>query len=212
MKSITEFLKTSSQLHTGSGFVLVILGAIAILAPFISSMTLTGLVSICAVAGGLTIATFAYRQNTWLKKIAVFVGGILFTIIGALMFYTPIISLESLTLVAIAVFIADGIMQLYLAYENRKQSWGWNVMSGICGLALAGLLVYNWPVSSLYALGTLFGVRIIFSGVQMIVAGIVSTEIIGTAEDVINEVTPQQAESVVEAQEISDFNPTPATA
>jgi uncharacterized membrane protein HdeD (DUF308 family) len=58
-----------------------------------------------------------------------------------------------------------GIFQIILGFRLRPHDgWGWIVASGVIAL-IVGILIYiQWPMSSGYAIGTLAGISLAFTG------------------------------------------------
>ncbi|MGI9241059.1 MAG: HdeD family acid-resistance protein, partial [Verrucomicrobiales bacterium] len=52
-----------------------------------------------------------------------------------------------------------------------EKGWGWLLASGVITLLLAIMIGRQWPVSGGWAIGTLFGINILFSGWAMIFTG-----------------------------------------
>jgi len=42
--------------------------------------------------------------------------------------------------------------------------WGWQLFSGIISVLLGIMLWQDWPLSGLWAIGVLIGIRLLFSG------------------------------------------------
>ena len=63
------------------------------------------------------------------------------------------------------MFIAKGVFQLVLGFRLRPHDgWGWIVTSGVIAI-LVGLMIWvQWPMSTAYALGTLAGISLAFTG------------------------------------------------
>jgi uncharacterized membrane protein HdeD (DUF308 family) len=82
------------------------------------------------------------------------------------MLYMPAAGVVALTAV-LAVYIAlEGVLELVLfGVVRRLPGSVWFLVDGIVSLALAGLIFWGWPASSLWAVGTLVGVSLLFSGV-----------------------------------------------
>ena len=63
------------------------------------------------------------------------------------------------------MFVAKGVFQIVLGFRLRPHDgWGWIVASGIVALLVGVLIWAQWPMSSLYALGTLAGISLAFTG------------------------------------------------
>jgi len=66
---------------------------------------------------------------------------------------------------AAAIFLAKGVTQLILGFQMRPHSgWGWMIFSGILS-AIVGILIWIYfPGSTVFTLGTLAGISLIFTG------------------------------------------------
>jgi uncharacterized membrane protein HdeD (DUF308 family) len=75
-----------------------------------------------------------------------------------------------LTLVLAAYFVAHGAGLLILALRARKKrGWRWIFLfDGFLSFLLGSLILKSWPISGLWAVGILVGIRIIFSGLRML--------------------------------------------
>jgi uncharacterized membrane protein HdeD (DUF308 family) len=75
----------------------------------------------------------------------------------------------SLTLVLASLFLIEGILDIVLFFKMRPmQGSTWVLLDGIITLFL-GLMIYaQWPSSSAWAIGTLVGISMIFSGVARV--------------------------------------------
>jgi uncharacterized membrane protein HdeD (DUF308 family) len=63
------------------------------------------------------------------------------------------------------VFIAKGVVQLILGFRFRPNAnWGWIVAAGVVAVILGLMILAQWPFSSVWVLGTLAGISLIFSG------------------------------------------------
>ena len=59
-----------------------------------------------------------------------------------------------------------------LAFHVRPhKGWGWMLFSAALSVLLGFMLLREWPLSGLWAVGTLVGINLIFSGVAMLSIG-----------------------------------------
>jgi len=71
-----------------------------------------------------------------------------------------------------AYLLADGIFGALLAFQFRpEQGWGWMLFSAAMAGLLGVLLLKEWPLSGLWAIGTLVGINMLFAGFAMISIG-----------------------------------------
>jgi uncharacterized membrane protein HdeD (DUF308 family) len=75
----------------------------------------------------------------------------------------------SLTLVLASLFLVEGILDIVLFFKMRPMHGStWVLLDGIITLLL-GLMIYaQWPSSSAWAIGTMVGISMIFSGVARV--------------------------------------------
>jgi uncharacterized membrane protein HdeD (DUF308 family) len=81
----------------------------------------------------------------------------------------PVLGVATLTLVLAVLFLTEGILNVILFFKMRPMHGSnWVLIDGII-TALLGLMIYmQWPSSSAWAIGTLVGISMIFSGVARV--------------------------------------------
>ena len=71
----------------------------------------------------------------------------------------------ALTLALAIYLFAEGVLELILSFQIRaRQGRGWLLLDGIVTLILGVLIWRTWPASTEWAIGTLVGISMIFSG------------------------------------------------
>jgi uncharacterized membrane protein HdeD (DUF308 family) len=95
--------------------------------------------------------------------------GVAYLCFGAYLIVHPILGVASLTLVLASLFLVEGILDIVLFFKMRPMHGStWVLLDGIITLLL-GLMIYaQWPSSSAWAIGTLVGISMIFSGVARV--------------------------------------------
>ena len=92
-------------------------------------------------------------------------SGIMYLIAGAAMVLSTIPSLELITLVVGLVLLLGGIVRLVVAFTLlREEGSAWRFFNAVVSLVLGGMVVWSWPASSVWLLGTIIAVEMIFSG------------------------------------------------
>lgn len=197
MNALTHFFKDTSKLHAVAGMSIVLMGILALVSPFITGVAASSLSAILLMAGGSVGCVLAFREDKFTHGLLKFGAGALAIVAGVFMFSTPVMSLAALTGILMAFFVVDGCYSLYVAYQLRKEtSWGWTVFSGLCSIALAVLLYMDWPFSGLYAIGTLVGVRLIISGMTMVITGFFTHAVADNTETLLEEIEKEQVAEV----------------
>jgi len=76
-----------------------------------------------------------------------------------------LLGLLSLTLLLAVYLLIAGIVEFVHAFKIRpRHGSGWLIVDGIVTLLLAFMIWRSWPYSSVWAIGTLIGVSMLFSG------------------------------------------------
>ncbi len=99
------------------------------------------------------------------KALLVLLIGLLTAITGGFMLTQPLEGLGALTLFLAAYFMVTGFLELIAAMQIRPtQGWGWLLFNGVVTLALGLIIWRQFPVSGVWAVGLLFGIKLMMSG------------------------------------------------
>lgn len=160
------------------GVVFLIGGTFAIFMPLIASLATTLAVGWALVfIGGLQLV-HSWGVRAWGGFIFQAVIGVVIIIGGFGVLLQPISAAAVLTLLLGAVFVVKGVMQVILGFRYRPHSnWGWLVASGIIAVVLGAMIVFAWPWSTEWVLGTLAGISLIFSGWTYIMLAIAAKRV-----------------------------------
>jgi uncharacterized membrane protein HdeD (DUF308 family) len=75
----------------------------------------------------------------------------------------------TLTLVVACYILAEGVFAVVAFFRLRRlRGAAWFLVSGITSLLLGGLILVYWPLSSLWAVGTLMGISLLLGGIARI--------------------------------------------
>jgi len=62
-------------------------------------------------------------------------------------------------------FIIEGVWKIVMSIQYRHYAiWGWLFITGIISLILGVMIWMQWPSSSLWIVGFLLGINLIFTG------------------------------------------------
>ncbi len=199
MKNLLKLLKDNAKLNVVAGITLSLLGILCINLPFLSGLTIAGGMSLAMVAYGITTSVFAFSKDKITHKIFSFISGILVALLGVLMLITPVVNLYALAMVSVYYFIIDGLMNLITTYQMRKTKvWGWSLLHGITSLVLAASLIVQWPLSSIYIIGTLVGIRFIFNGLNIVLLA-------STGFGVVDAIETSQNNNDIEGKKVNNI-------
>ncbi|WP_244485512.1 HdeD family acid-resistance protein [Bradyrhizobium tropiciagri] len=124
------------------------------------------------VAGAFQIV-HALRVKDWRGFFLWGLGGFFYAAAGMTIVLDPAIASLVLTLILAVFTIASGLMRLLLSFRARgDRGWGWLFASGLL-TAIAGLaFLLGWPLNSLWLLGLLLSVDLVFQGCTLIGLGL----------------------------------------
>ncbi len=204
MNEIANALKAGSRAGVVWGIIVLILGILAMMTPLVSGIAVTVMVAILLLAAGLAQTVYAFKSETILSGAGTFLFGGLAVLCGLAMLFFPGKGLAAITLFLAYYFIADGIISLINGIRFRPfQGWGGMVFSGIVSLLLGWMIWSKWPISGIWAVGILVGVRLVFTGWTMIILGAVTEDLVDQVESIAEseESTAESAENFLERSE-----------
>lgn len=148
-----------------AGIALVILGVLGLGAVALLSVASAIWFGAMIFVGGIVVLIDAFRHQAWKSRLLHILIGVLYVAVGVVTFVNPLVATASLTLLAGAALVATGVLRLVVAFQNRQlPHWGWIAFSGALSLLLGGMILAQWPGSSLWVLGTFFAIELIFQG------------------------------------------------
>jgi uncharacterized membrane protein HdeD (DUF308 family) len=154
------------------GVVLMILGVLAILMPFVAGVLATIVLGWLLLFGGVAAAIHAMADRHWGGSGWAIVSSIVYAIAGLLLIVFPLRGKVALTLVLSAFLVVDGILKIVRALQHRAvAAWGWLMFDGILALILGLMLWASWPSSAMWAIGLHVGIDLFFNGTSMLVLG-----------------------------------------
>ena len=167
-----ERLREKWAAITAFGVLLVVLGFVALffsLVATIVTVTLNGVLFL--IAGGAEIG-IGMHSRTWGRFFFWVLGGLLYLAAGVLCIANPVLASVALTLILGAALIAAGAVRAYLAFQLPADQPRALVFVAAAVTILFGLvIVTHWPLDSVYVLGTLLGLDLLFHGVGWVSFG-----------------------------------------
>ncbi len=146
------------------GLLMAVLGVFAI-----ASAPATGFLSIIVlgallVVGGVIEVIHALTHREQGNRLLYLLGGILSAAVGVLLIARTGIGLAALTLMLAGYFVVNGLFHAIASIVDRYPRWGWDFVLGLVSILLGFIVFSQWPVSSLWLVGTLVGIELLFRG------------------------------------------------
>lgn len=169
---LLDGIKKNARLAVIMGIIMVICGVLAVGSPFAAGVYVTIFVGVMLAFGGIAQCFLAFQAGAFGNGLLIFVVGALTAAAGFYIFNQPLEGLATITLFLTAYFIVTGIFELVSAFQIRPaEGWGMMLFNGIVTLLLGIMIWSEFPLSGAWAVGVLFGVKLIFSGWSLIFIG-----------------------------------------
>jgi uncharacterized membrane protein HdeD (DUF308 family) len=154
-----DVVRQASTVSILWGVLLIVFGMVAVNA-------LIGWLIILAGVVHLVLGFRAHGAGSMIWKLLV---GVAYLCFGGYVILHPVLGVASLTLLLASLFVIEGVLDFVLFAKMRPMHGSsWLLLDGIVSVLL-GLLIYmQWPSSSAWAIGTLVGISMIFSGVARV--------------------------------------------
>ena len=164
-----EMVRHASTISILWGVLLIVFGVMAVGSPFLAAVAASVVVAWLIVLAGIVHLMLAFRVHGAGSVIWKLLVGIAYLCFGAYLLLHPLLGVASLTLLLASLFLIEGVLNIVLYVKMRSvHGSSWLLVDGIITLLL-GLMIYmQWPSSSAWAIGTLVGISMIFSGVARV--------------------------------------------
>jgi uncharacterized membrane protein HdeD (DUF308 family) len=154
------------------GALIAVMGALAL--ALVVSATIASVYVIAIfmiVAGGAEIMTGIAARN-WGRAFLWSLGGLLYIVAGAFALARPLVAAYAFTLILGVVMTTTGAIRIYLGTQLGTGLRGPVLWAGVL-TALVGLLILiGWPSDSVFILGILLGLDLLFWGTAWIAFGL----------------------------------------
>ena len=169
---LLDGIKENASAAVASGVILIILGILALGSPLVAGLSITLMVGILLMIGGVGQCFVAFKAGAFGKGLFMFVMGLLMVLAGLYMVAMPGEGLMSLTIYLAIYLVVTGMIEVIAAFQARPEDgWGWLLFSAIMTLILGIMLWRQFPLSGVWAIGVLFGVQMITSGWSLVFIG-----------------------------------------
>jgi len=171
-EKLLDGVKAHASTAIWVGILLILSGVVSIGAPFMAGISVMLVLGVFVMLSGVAKAILAFQVGAFGRGLALFLLGLLMIVAGYVIFTRPVAALASATLLLCGYFFASGIIEIVTAFgERAAQGRGWMLLSGFVTLLLGVMLWRQFPVSGVWAIGTLFGVRLLLNGMWLLSAG-----------------------------------------
>lgn len=162
------------------GAILIILGLVAIVYPLAASVTMSKLLGVILIIGGIAQGISGIVSRRWKGFFLHLLAAALYIIIGSLFLSNPDVTLATLTLMlGIYLVVAGAIKVIGALLLMRESGWGWMLFAGVVDFILGALIWANWPSTASWVIGLLVGINIFLTGWSMLMIGVAAKMVSG---------------------------------
>ena len=172
MNELRQAVEAGGKSMKTLGVISIIMGILAMLAPGLTGMSVVLLIGVVVLVAGVVRIIWAFQAGSLGKGLLTFVIGVLTLLCGIALIANPLFASGVLTILLAVYFIVDGIAEIAASSRLRPApGWGWMLFGGIVSILLGVMIWGQFPLSGLWAIGILLGIKLFFVGLIMITGG-----------------------------------------
>jgi uncharacterized membrane protein HdeD (DUF308 family) len=158
--------------------IMIVAGIMAIIMPWASGIAVTILVGWTLGFSGCAHLAYGWHNRGGAGLLWAILLGILYIAAGGYILLHPLVGLQSLTLVLAVYLLVEAILEFILSFQLRPVPGSrWLLLDGIITLVLAIVIWRTWPASTLWVIGTLVGISILFSGLARLMISLTARRV-----------------------------------
>ena len=160
-----SIVKKSVQWSIALSVLMILAGLVAIASPVAAGIAVNILVAWLLVISGAAHLIFAWHTRTTRGFLWELLVGLLYLFTGIYLLMHPVAGLATLTIALAIYLVMEAILEFAMGFMLRPlPGTGWLLFDGLITLILAAMIARSWPSSSEWAIGTLVGISMLFSG------------------------------------------------
>lgn len=168
-QNLAEDIKKRSTWSIFMGILTALLGVFLITYPLAAAAITTLLLGWVLIFVGIAQFVFALHSQTAGNFFLKVFLGLLYGIAGVALAFLPLLGVAALTVILGLLLVVYGFGAAVAAFGMRPvDGWGWFLFDGVATLLVGILVLAKWPLSSLWAIGTLVGVAVLMGGISKI--------------------------------------------
>ncbi len=172
------------------GILLVIGGVIGLVYTGLATLTSMLLFGWLLLVGGLVgLLQSVQSRGTSFFWLGVVVAALNIAA-GIVVIRNPVGGAEALTMFAALLFLTGGLFRVVGSLVVRGPQFGWTLVQGAFGLLLGILVLFDWPHSSLYVLGTFFSLALLFDGLGLVSIGFGGRRVVSMVSEAMDPDSP----------------------
>jgi uncharacterized membrane protein HdeD (DUF308 family) len=162
----SDILRRATTFSLAWGIALMILGILAIALPLATAVAVAVMLSWLIIVAGIVHLVYAFETRGAKSVLWQIFVGIVYLVGGLYLLFNPLLAAASLALVIAAMFFVESIFDFVAFFRTRGVPGSlWFLLDGIVTLFLSIILFVGWPGNAIWAVGTIVGISLFFSGI-----------------------------------------------
>ncbi len=155
------------------GWIIAILGIVAIWKANAATMIYVRLLGALALIGAGAVLVFSFAlAGFWTEFFVHVLWAVLLGVVGSIMLTRPTVGAEAITLMVAVYFLVSAIATIGFALSARVDNIWIYLGEGLINGALGLLLLFGWPLSGMWVIGTFVGVDMFLKGCAIVAMGL----------------------------------------
>ncbi len=172
MNEFTEAAKAGGKKMTVFGVIAILLGILAMLTPAVVGTSVLLFLGVIVLVAGIVRIFWAFGSGSIGKGLLMFALGVLTLLCGIGLIANPLFASGVLTVILAVYFVLDGLAEIVAAIKQKGRPGGvWMLLGGIVSILLAVVIWRQFPLSGIWAVGILLGIKLFFIGLIMVTGG-----------------------------------------
>ena len=151
------------------GGALLVAGILAVSLPEVATFATGSVFGVVLAIAGAVKMTLSLQVKEWSGFIWQELTGAAELVGGILIYFNPLKGALAVTLLIALVLFVQGIMQLILSFQVRREGgWQWFAASGVVAMTASIILALRLPYMVVYEPGIIAGISLLIAGVTYI--------------------------------------------
>jgi uncharacterized membrane protein HdeD (DUF308 family) len=151
------------------GILFIAGGVFGLLNPLAATFSAVQVIGWIVLAVGIFTFAAVFHAIGWGQRLWTLVLSVAYIWLGLSLLFRPLEGILTLTLVVAALFLVSGVAKVIFAFLARRSGYFWPALfSGVVSVALAAMVIFNFPQSAAVLLGVLLAVELIATGAALV--------------------------------------------
>jgi len=174
VKLVSESIRSEWGWFMALGVAVIVLSVIAFANLALATQATIFYVGALMFIGGIIQVAHLFQVKSWSSFFYFLLSGLFYTAAGVIAYENPFLAAATLTLVIAISLMLSGAFRVWSGFQLKPQAgWGWILASGLTTIIAGLVFAADWPVNTLWLLGIVLAIDLMFQGVSALALGII---------------------------------------